>query len=159
MEEVLLHSELYGALRHGQVVVDFSSIAPMPASELPLRWAKKGVGFVDAPVSGGVVGAENGTLAIMAGGDAKLIETLRPVLLHLGARVTHMGPVGSGQITKICNQMLVSCNVLVMAEVMALAERAGVNAARIPDALKGGFADSIPLQVTGPRMANGILNP
>jgi 3-hydroxyisobutyrate dehydrogenase len=95
----------------------------------------------------------------MAGGDAKLIETLHPVLLHLGARVTHMGPVGSGQITKICNQILVSCNVLVMAEVMALAERAGVNAARIPDALKGGFADSIPLQVTGPRMANKDFEP
>ncbi len=159
VEEVLLHSELYGALRHGQVVVDFSSIAPDASQRIAAALGEKGVGFVDAPVSGGVVGAENGTLAIMAGGDAKLIETLRPVLLHLGARVTHMGPVGSGQITKICNQMLVSCNVLVMAEVMALAERAGVNAARIPDALKGGFADSIPLQVTGPRMANKDFEP
>ncbi|MEN9464572.1 MAG: hypothetical protein RL217_753 [Pseudomonadota bacterium] len=159
VEEVLLHSELLGALRHGQVVVDFSSIAPDASQHIASVLAEKGVSFVDAPVSGGVVGAENGTLAIMAGGDAKLIETLHPVLLHLGARVTHMGPVGSGQITKICNQILVSCNVLVMAEVMALAERAGVNAARIPDALKGGFADSIPLQVTGPRMANKDFEP
>jgi 3-hydroxyisobutyrate dehydrogenase len=65
-----------------------------------------------------------------------------------------MGPVGSGQVTKICNQMIVSCNVLVMAEVMAMAESAGVDSAQIPAALKGGFADSIPLQLTGPRMAN-----
>lgn len=159
VEEVVLHSELYGALRAGQTVVDFSSIAPDASQRIATLLGEKGVGFVDAPVSGGVAGAENGTLAIMAGGEAALIEKLRPILLHLGARVTHMGPVGSGQITKICNQMLVSCNVLVMAEVMALAERAGVDAARIPEALKGGFADSIPLQLTGLRMAKHEFDP
>ena len=110
-------------------------------------------------MSGGVAGAEQGTLAIMAGGDAALVDSVRPVLEPLSQRVTHMGPTGSGQVTKICNQMIVSCNVLVMAEVMALAEKSGVNASQIPEALKGGFADSIPLQLTGPRMAERDFDP
>ncbi len=137
-----------------QVLIDFSSIAP----DATRYFAKRlhdccGCRWIDAPVSGGVVGAEQGSLAIMAGGDAKLIEQLQPLFAALSQRVTHMGPVGSGQVTKVCNQMIVSCNVLVMAEVLALAEQAGVNAEKIPTALKGGFADSIPLQITGSRMA------
>ncbi|MBR9883567.1 MAG: NAD(P)-dependent oxidoreductase, partial [Oceanospirillales bacterium] len=139
--------------RTGQILIDFSSIDPAATHEMAARLkAEAGIDWIDAPVSGGVAGAEQGTLAIMAGGEAALIDQVRPVLEPLSQRVTHMGPVGSGQVTKICNQMLVSCNVLVMAEVMALAERSGVDAARIPEALKGGFADSIPLQLTGPRM-------
>ncbi|GGB99528.1 3-hydroxyisobutyrate dehydrogenase [Marinobacterium zhoushanense] len=141
--------------RSGQILVDFSSIDPATTRDMAARLkADKGIDWIDAPVSGGVAGAEQGSLAIMAGGDAAVLEQVLPVLAPLSQRVTHMGPVGAGQVTKICNQMLVSCNVLVMAEVMALAERAGVDAAQIPTALKGGFADSIPLQLTGPRMAN-----
>lgn len=141
--------------RAGQVLIDFSSIAPDATREMAARAKENfGLDWIDAPVSGGVAGAEQGTLAIMAGGDASLLAQVQPVLAPLSQRVTHMGPVGSGQVTKVCNQMLVSCNLLVMAEMMALAERAGVDAARIPDALKGGFADSIPLQLSGPRMAN-----
>ncbi len=115
--------------------------------------------WVDSPVSGGVAGAEQGTLAIMAGGPEAVIDRLRPVLAPLSQRVTRMGDVGAGQVTKICNQMIVSCNVLVMAEVMALAEKSGVDATAIPQALKGGFADSIPLQLTGPRMADRDFDP
>ncbi|WP_432697422.1 NAD(P)-dependent oxidoreductase [Marinobacterium sp. YM272] len=140
--------------RQGQILIDFSSIAPDATQEMAAHCkAQYGIDWIDAPVSGGVAGAEQGTLAIMAGGEAELVERIRPLLAPLSQRVTHMGPVGSGQATKICNQMLVSCNVLVMAEVMALAERSGVDATRIPEALKGGFADSIPLQLTGPKMA------
>ncbi len=140
--------------RAGQVLVDFSSIDPAATRDMAQRLAQScAVPWVDAPVSGGVTGAEQGTLAVMAGGDAEVIDRLRPVLEPLAQRVTHMGPTGAGQVTKIGNQMLVSCNVLVMAEVMALAEKAGVDASRIPQALQGGFADSIPLQLTGPRMA------
>lgn len=140
--------------RDSQVLIDFSSIEPDATRSMAAELQEKtGMRWIDAPVSGGVAGAEQGTLAIMAGGDAELLDTLRPVLAPLSQRVTHMGPVGAGQVTKICNQMLVSCNVLVMAEVMALAEKAGVDAAQIPQALKGGFADSIPLQLTGTRMA------
>ncbi len=137
-----------------QALIDFSSIAPDATRDFAERlYNRCGCRWIDAPVSGGVAGAEQGTLAIMAGGDSTLIEQLHPVFAPLSHNVTHMGPVGSGQVTKVCNQMIVSCNVLVMAEVLALAEQAGVNAEQIPTALKGGFADSIPLQLTGSRMA------
>lgn len=140
--------------RAGQVLVDFSSIEPQATRMMAERlYTTSGCVWIDAPVSGGVAGAEQGALAIMAGGPEDVLATIRPVLAPLSQRVTRVGDVGSGQVTKICNQMLVSCNVLVMAEVMALAEKAGVDAEQIPVALKGGFADSIPLQLTGPRMA------
>ena len=146
--------------RDSQVLIDFSSIDPQATRELAeALLSKTGIRWIDAPVSGGVAGAEQGTLAIMAGGDAALIDSMRPILEPLSQRVTHMGPTGSGQVTKICNQMIVSCNVLVMAEVMALAEKSGVDAKQIPEALKGGFADSIPLQLTGPRMAERDFDP
>lgn len=139
-----------------KLLVDFSSIAPDATREMAAELKQRcGMAWVDAPVSGGVAGAESGSLAIMAGGDAAHVDAIRPLLDHLSQRVTHMGQVGSGQVTKICNQMLVSCNVLVMAEAFALAEKAGVNLEQIPVALKGGFADSIPLQLTGHRMARG----
>ncbi len=146
--------------RDSQVLIDFSSIDPQATREMAEALKiKTGIRWIDAPVSGGVAGAEQGTLAIMAGGDASLIDSMRPILEPLSQRVTHMGPTGSGQVTKICNQMIVSCNVLVMAEVMALAEKSGVDAKQIPEALKGGFADSIPLQLTGPRMAERDFDP
>ena len=148
-----------GVAEHGnsqQVLIDFSSIDPQRTREMAVRLQQQsGVRWIDAPVSGGVAGAEQGTLAIMAGGSEQNIDAIRPLLAPLSQRVTRMGDVGSGQVTKICNQMLVSCNVLVMAEVMAMANKAGVDATQIPQALKGGFADSIPLQLTGPRMAAG----
>ncbi len=138
-----------------QILVDFSSIDPQATRQFSERLASQcGMQWLDAPVSGGVAGAESGTLVVMAGGDRAVVDSLRPILMHLSQRVTHMGPVGSGQTTKICNQLLVSCNILVMAEVMALAEKAGVDSSKIPAALKGGFADSIPLQLTGTRMVN-----
>lgn len=146
--------------RPGQVLVDFSSIDPAATRSMATRLEnERGVKWIDAPVSGGVAGAEQGSLAIMAGGEEALIDQLRPVLAPLSQRVTRMGPTGAGQVTKICNQMIVSCNVLVMAEVMALAEKAGVDAGAIPGALKGGFADSVPLQLTGPRMADRDFDP
>lgn len=145
--------QLLPYLKAGQIIVDFSSIAPDATQELSAQVAEQGASWIDSPVSGGVAGAEAGTLAIMAGGVESDLDSVRPVLNCLGQRVTYMGPSGSGQTTKICNQMIVSCNVLVMAEVLAMAKKAGVDAAKIPEALKGGFADSIPLQLTGSRMA------
>lgn len=147
-------------MNKNHILVDFSSIDPEATRSMSSRLENiSGARWIDAPVSGGVAGAEQGTLAMMAGGDGALIDELRPVLAPLSQRVTHMGEVGSGQVTKICNQMLVSCNVLVMAEVMALAEKAGVDAGSIPQALQGGFADSTPLQLTGPRMASRDYDP
>lgn len=140
-------------LKPGQVIVDFSSISPDATQLLAQETAKMGAQWIDCPVSGGVAGAQAGTLAMMAGGDSQTVSSIEPLLLNLGQRLTYMGESGSGQTTKICNQMIVSCNVLVIAEVMAMAKRAGVDASKIPTALTGGFADSTPLQLTGTRMA------
>lgn len=140
-------------LRQGQIIVDFSSISPDATQYLAKQAAQQGANWVDCPVSGGVAGAQAGTLAMMAGGDEKVVSSLESLLLNLGQRLTYMGASGAGQTTKICNQMIVSCNVLVIAEVMAMAKRGGVDATKIPSALTGGFADSTPLQLTGSRMA------
>ena len=144
----------------GKLLIDLSSIHPETTRQLAsLLHDKCAMGWVDAPVSGGVAGAEQGNLAIMAGGTAENIEIARMVLAPLYKQLTHMGEVGSGQITKICNQMIVSCNVLVIAEMMALAKQAGVDATQIPAALAGGFADSKPLQIVGAEMAAETFEP
>ena len=146
--------------RAGQLLVDFSSLEPTATREMAAQLAEAtGMGWVDAPVSGGTAGAESGSLAIMAGGAVADIERIRPLLLNLGQRVTHMGPVGAGQVTKACNQMIVACNALVIAEVVALAERSGVDASLIAEALAGGFADSRPLQILAPQMAESRFEP
>lgn len=159
-ENGILNSVISSPDARAKLLIDFSSIDPeqtrLMAKELKDKVA---MDWVDSPVSGGVAGAESGSLAIMCGGDEALINSIRPLLEPLSQRVTRMGDVGSGQVTKICNQMIVSCNVLVMAEVMAMAEKAGVDSGQISEALKGGFADSIPLQITGPRMASRDFEP
>lgn len=144
----------------GQLLVDFSSLEPTATREMAAQLlSQTGMAWLDSPVSGGVVGAEAGTLAIMVGGEAADLERVRPVLLNLGQRVTHMGGVGAGQVTKACNQMIVACNALVIAEVVALAEQAGVDARLIAEALAGGFADSKPLQILAPQMAESRFEP
>jgi 3-hydroxyisobutyrate dehydrogenase len=143
-----------------KLLIDLSSIDPQATRQLASQLKQTcGMRWVDAPVSGGTIGAEQGTLAIMAGGEIDDIAIAREVLKPLYSRLTHMGPLGSGQITKICNQMIVSCNVLVIAEMMALAVGAGVDASKIPHALAGGFADSKPLQIVGPEMAESRFEP
>jgi 3-hydroxyisobutyrate dehydrogenase-like beta-hydroxyacid dehydrogenase len=144
-------------LDHGsadKLLIDLSSIHPKATRQMASALQTNcGMGWVDAPVSGGVSGAELGSLAIMAGGKIEHVEIARQVLAPLYKQLTHMGDVGSGQATKICNQMIVSCNVMVIAEMIAWANRAGVAAEKIPEALAGGFADSKPLQIVGPEMA------
>jgi 3-hydroxyisobutyrate dehydrogenase len=154
-EEVLFGAEGVAAGgTAGKLVVDFSSIAPAAARAFAERLEREcGMGLVDAPVSGGTVGAEQGTLAIMAGGRPEHIERARPVVAHLAQRFTRMGDAGAGQVTKLCNQVIVGCLFPVIAEAVRLAEAAGVDANALPQALKGGFADSLPLQVFGARMA------
>ena len=144
----------------GQLLVDFSSLEPAATREMAAELqALCGMHWVDAPVSGGTPGAASGTLAIMAGGRVEDIERVRPILAHLGHRLTRMGDVGAGQVTKVCNQMIVACNALVIAEVVALAEQAGVDASLIAPALAGGFADSKPLQILAPQMAESQFEP
>jgi 3-hydroxyisobutyrate dehydrogenase len=144
----------------GKLVVDFSSIHPDATRDIAARLkAANGMGWVDAPVSGGTKGAEEGTLAVMAGGDAADVERVRPYVLAMARRLTHMGPTGAGQTTKLCNQVIVGCAMAVLAEATRLAVNAGIDAGRLPEALTGGFADSIPLQLFVPRMVQGIHSP
>ncbi|MFP3445000.1 MULTISPECIES: NAD(P)-dependent oxidoreductase [unclassified Pseudomonas] len=146
--------------RSGQLLIDFSSLEPTATRDMAAELAVLcGMAWLDAPVSGGTPGAEAGTLAIMVGGEAADLERARPVLHVLGQRVTHMGAVGAGQVTKACNQMIVACNALVIAEVVALAEQSGVDATLIAEALAGGFADSKPLQILAPQMAESRFEP
>ncbi len=146
--------------RPGQLLVDFSSLEPAATRAMAAELEQRcGMRWVDAPVSGGTPGAEAGSLAIMAGGRAEDIERARPILAHLGQRLTRMGDVGAGQVTKLCNQMIVACNALVIAEVVALAEQAGVDASLLAPALAGGFADSKPLQILAPQMASSQFEP
>jgi 3-hydroxyisobutyrate dehydrogenase len=144
----------------GQLLVDFSSLEPAATREMAAELAAHtGMHWLDAPVSGGTAGATAGSLAIMAGGRAEDVARVRPILAHLGQRLTHMGALGAGQVTKACNQMLVACNALVIAEVVALAEKSGVDASLLAEALSGGFADSKPLQILAPQMAASQFEP
>ncbi|UVJ42988.1 NAD(P)-dependent oxidoreductase [Pseudomonas sp. LS1212] len=144
----------------GQLLVDLSSLEPTATREMAAELATRtGMSWLDAPVSGGTPGAEAGSLAIMVGGEAADVARARPILLALGQRVTHMGAVGAGQVTKACNQMIVACNALVIAEVVALAQQSGVDASLIAEALAGGFADSKPLQILAPQMAESRFEP
>ncbi len=144
----------------GKLVVDFSSIHPDAAREIAGRLkAANSMGWIDAPVSGGTKGAEEGTLAVMAGGDTADIERARPYVRAMARRFTHMGPTGAGQTTKLCNQVIVGCAMAVLAEATRLAVNSGIDAERLPEALAGGFADSIPLQLFVPRMVQDIHSP
>lgn len=158
--ETVVKEQIIGNGNAEKLLIDLSSIHPQATRRLAAELnADCGMRWVDAPVSGGTAGAEQGTLAIMAGGAEADIAVARQVLKPLYSRLTYMGAVGSGQTTKICNQMIVSCNVLVIAEMIALAKSAGVDAAQIPEALAGGFADSKPLQIVGPEMADERFEP
>lgn len=159
-EVVFGASGVASTAKPGQLLLDFSSVEPAATREMAAELERlSGMRWVDAPVSGGVPGAEAGTLAIMAGGRGEDVEVLRPLLAHLGQRVTHMGAVGAGQVAKVCNQMIVACNALVIAEVVGLAERSGVDARLLAPALAGGFADSRPLQILAPQMAESRFEP
>jgi 3-hydroxyisobutyrate dehydrogenase len=161
VEEVVFGREgLAAAPGDGKLVVDFSSIHPDAARAIATRLTPaNGMRWIDAPVSGGTKGAEEGTLAVMAGGDAADIERVRPYVLAMARRLTYMGPTGAGQTTKLCNQVIVGCAMAVLAEATRLAANAGIDAGRLPEALAGGFADSIPLQLFVPRMVQGIHSP
>ncbi|NYH20597.1 NAD(P)-dependent oxidoreductase [Paraburkholderia bryophila] len=117
------------------------------------------IGWIDAPVSGGVAGANAGTLAIMAGGAEADVEAVKPLLSAYAARVTHMGDVGAGQTTKLCNQTIVTATLAAIAEAVSLAQRSGIDAAKLTEGLAGGWADSVLLQIFVPRMTQGGLAP
>ncbi len=140
----------------GLVVADNSTIHPATTRSIAARLASAGGGsWVDAPVSGGPAGARAGTLAVFAGGETGDVDRVRGVLMSFANRVTHMGGPGCGQATKACNQMLSFGTVAVLAEVLNLASRFGLDATRLPEALAGGLADSAVLRRYAPTMAAG----
>jgi 2-hydroxy-3-oxopropionate reductase len=136
----------------GSVLVDCSTIAPDAARHIAARLGERGIHMLDAPVSGGTQGAIDATLAIMAGGDAAVLERVRPLLDCLGKRIVHIGPNGAGQVAKACNQMIMVAAIEAAAEAMRLAAAAGVDCARVKQALAGGSAGSRVLEVMGERM-------
>jgi 3-hydroxyisobutyrate dehydrogenase len=151
---------LAAVVNASHLLIDLSSIAPDATREMAAQLeTASGAHWIDTPVSGGVVGARAGRLIVFAGGAAHDVQRASAVFDALAQRVTHMGGHGAGQLTKSCNQQLVACNLLVIAEMIAFAEKAGVDAAQLPAALAGGFADSLPLQVFGPRMAANVDTP
>lgn len=143
----------------GQIIVDFSSLSVHQTKTLAEQAQAKQAIWIDSPVSGGTAGAEQGKLVIFAGGDAETITALDPIYKMLSQRVTRMGDTGTGQATKICNQLIVAANSTLIAEAVALADRAGVDTALLAPALAGGFADSKPFQILAPRMASQTFEP
>ncbi|MGM9425543.1 NAD(P)-dependent oxidoreductase [Hydrogenophaga sp. MI9] len=151
VESVLFEQGTSQGLRPGTLVIDMSSIQPRQARDHAARLAALGVSHLDAPVSGGTVGAEAGSLAIMAGGKAADFERAAPVFSVLG-RATHVGPHGSGQLAKLANQMIVGITIGAVAEALLLCEKGGADMGKVKQAITGGFADSRILQVHGQRM-------
>jgi 2-hydroxy-3-oxopropionate reductase len=142
------------------LIIDMSTIDPGRTAEIAADLANRGIGFVDAPVSGGEKGAIEGNLSVMAGGSEADFARALPLLEVVGGRITHAGPAGAGQMVKACNQLLVGSNLMAIAEAMVLAERSGlVSPAVMRDAVTGGFADSRCLQVHGERMVNSTFRP
>lgn len=138
-------------MRPGTLFIDMSSTRQSEAQDFHARLAAQGVGFIDAPVSGGVLGAEAGTLAIMAGGSPADFARAEPVLTILG-RPTLVGPAGCGQLAKLCNQMIVGGTLSIVAEALLLAKAGGADPAAVRAAIRGGFAESRILEVHGQRM-------
>ncbi len=143
----------------GKIVVDMSSIAPAVSQEVGAALKAKGAGFLDAPVSGGEPKAIDGTLAIMAGGDQKTFDTVKPILEKMGASVVLVGDVGAGNVTKLANQIIVALNIAAVSEAFVLATKAGVEPARVFDAIKGGLAGSTVMNAKIPMILDGNFKP
>ncbi len=154
-----VYAQIEPYLQAQQVMVDFSSLSVKQTQILAQQAAQKQVVWIDSPVSGGTAGAEFGTLVIFAGGDAQTIQDLTLIYNVLSQRVTRMGETGTGQATKICNQLIVAANSTLIAEAVALARLAGVDTRLLAPALAGGFADSKPFQILAPRMASHSFEP
>ncbi len=154
-----VYDQIQNQLQAGQVIVDFSSLSVDKTKTLAQQAQTHQVQWIDSPVSGGTAGAEQGTLVIFAGGDLQTIQDLSLIYNVLSQRVTRMGETGTGQATKICNQLIVAANSTLIAEAVALAAQAGVDTTLLAPALAGGFADSKPFQILTPRMATHTFEP
>ncbi|GAA5165641.1 2-hydroxy-3-oxopropionate reductase [Viridibacterium curvum] len=160
VEEVLFGANgVASAITAGKVVIDMSSISPVATKEFAAKIAALGAHYIDAPVSGGEVGAKAATLTIMCGGDEAVFERVKPLFEKMGKNITLVGGVGDGQITKVANQIIVALNIEAVSEALLLAAKAGADPARVRQALMGGFANSRVLEVHGERMIKRTFNP
>ncbi|WP_429337472.1 2-hydroxy-3-oxopropionate reductase [Paraburkholderia atlantica] len=160
VERVLFgENGLASALRAGQTVVDMSSISPMATRDFAARVRETGADYLDAPVSGGEVGAKAGSLTIMVGGEQATFDSVKPMFDMMGKNVTLIGAVGAGQVCKVANQVIVAATIEAVGEALLLASKAGVDPARVREALMGGFASSRILEVHGERMTKRTFDP
>ncbi len=146
-------------IRSGSLFIDMSTIAPATAKNIHQQLLAKGVEALDAPVSGGQVGAEGATLSIMVGGSETAFDQALPIFQKMGKNIVHIGEPGAGQTTKACNQMIVGMTIQAVAEAFTLAKKAGVNLEKMRDVLLGGFAQSRILDLHGKRMIDGNFAP
>jgi 2-hydroxy-3-oxopropionate reductase len=146
-------------IRPGMLLIDMSSISPVVARKLALEAAQRGCHMLDAPVSGGEAGAISATLSIMVGGDISAVERAMPIFQTLGKTVVHVGAAGAGQVTKAANQMVVGTTIAIVSEALVLAAKAGVDPAKVRQALLGGFAQSKILEAHGQKMLERNFKP
>jgi 3-hydroxyisobutyrate dehydrogenase-like beta-hydroxyacid dehydrogenase len=152
-------NEAASSLKKGSLVIDCSTISPKATEEIAARLSKKGIGFVDAPVSGGSEGAQQGTLAVMAGGAEDDFNRAMPILEAIGARITHMGPAGKGQVTKLLNQILVVLNMLAVSEALMFGKAAGLDLKKAVTAVESGAGGSWMLSKRAPQVLDNYWQP
>jgi len=160
VEKVVLGEKgILAGAQKGLIFVDNSTIKPAAARSLAAQLAERGVFSLDAPVSGGDIGARNGTLAIMVGGPAEALEKVRPVLQAMGKTITHVGEAGAGQVAKAANQIMVAAQMVAMGELLIFSQKAGVDPLKVVEAIKGGAAQCWTLDVKPPRLFAGNRTP
>ena len=160
VEKVVLGEQgILAGARAGLIFVDNSTIKPAAARSLAAQLAARGVQSLDAPVSGGDIGARNGTLAIMVGGPADALEKVRPVFQAMGKTVTHVGEAGAGQVAKAANQIMVAAQMVAMGELLIFSQKAGVDPQKVVEAIQGGAAQCWTLDVKPPRLFAGNRTP
>jgi 2-hydroxy-3-oxopropionate reductase len=158
-EAILGPGGVVEGIKTGATVIDMSSVAPAASQEVGAALKAKGVNFLDAPVSGGEPKAIDGTLAIMAGGDQKIFDSVKPILEKMGSSVVLVGDVGAGNVTKLANQIVVALNIAAVSEAFVLATKAGVKPQAVFDAIKGGLAGSTVMNAKVPMILDGNFKP
>jgi 2-hydroxy-3-oxopropionate reductase len=160
VEKVVLgENGIIAGAHDGLIFIDNSTIKPASARRIAEMLAEKNVSALDAAVSGGDIGAKNGTLTIMVGGEASALEKVMPVLMAMGKTVTHVGDAGAGQVAKAANQIMVAAQMVAMGELLVFSKKAGVDPRKVVDAIKGGAAQCWTLDVKPPRLFDGNRNP
>jgi len=160
VEKVLFGDEgISERLLEGQTVIDMSSISPIATREFASQLATKNVSYIDAPVSGGEIGAKNATLTIMVGANGSMFSKVEPIFKLMGKNITHVGDIGAGQVCKVANQVIVALNIEAVGEALLLASKAGVDPSKVRQALMGGFASSKVLEIHGERMIERTFKP